>query len=394
VKRPSKAANVLLLLCTVAVSFIMLEIAARTILLRSGDRDRFLRYASARQLQSRPEFAAERLRFEPHRHLGYMPRRNFKRGDLTHNSLGYRDDEIAVPKPIGEFRIVCLGGSTTYTSGIEDTKQCYPNLLERELHERGYSNVNVINAGCDGWTSYETLINYELRVTELGPDAIIVMHGVNDIKARLVWPPSAFAGDNSGFRPAPPEDVFMPGVLEHSTLLRVVFIKAGWTKPHFDQRNSSRVTAADVFHGYEYERQRASGTYPSGLFEEVGIERMLAENDDRFYIRNVTNLVAMAEAGGVRVVLASIPYVQEDVMDGTGRPIRLDDAFLSALETSNQHLTELAERTNAVWFDLAADFPKNADLFVDGVHLNVEGAHLKARAFADYLIESSLLPST
>ncbi|MCP4644870.1 MAG: hypothetical protein GY851_30790 [bacterium] len=393
-KGPSKAANVLLLLCTAIAAFALLEVVARAVLTKSGDRDRFLRYASARQLQNHPQHAVERLRFEAHRYLGYMPRRNFARGELTHNALGYRDDEIVIPKPPGEFRIVCLGGSTTYTSGIQDTQQCYPNLLEKELHGRGYAHVNVINAGCDGWTSHETLINYELRVTELEPDAIIVMHGVNDIKARLVWPPEAFAPDNSGFRPAPAEDVFMSGVLEHSTLIRVVMIKAGWAKPHFDRRNSTRVTAADVFYGYEYERQRASGTYPNGFFREVDIERMLAENDDRYYIRNMTNLVAMAEAAGVGVVIATIPYVQEDVMDGSGRPIVLDDAFLSALETSNRHLKELTERTGAVWFDLARQFPKEPDLFVDGVHLNVEGAQLKSRAFADLLIGNGLIAST
>lgn len=59
-----------------------------------------------------------------------------------------------MPKPKGEYRIVCLGGSTTYTGWVDDYRLTYPALLQTELIDRGYA-VTVVNAGNEAWTSYE-----------------------------------------------------------------------------------------------------------------------------------------------------------------------------------------------------------------------------------------------
>ena len=90
-----------------------------------------------------------------------------------------------------------MGGSTTYSYDIEDFKKSYPDLLEKYLQKKDFDNIEVINAGGGGWSSWESLINLELRVLDLDPDLVIIYHGINDIHTRLVWPPEVYQGDNS-----------------------------------------------------------------------------------------------------------------------------------------------------------------------------------------------------
>ena len=62
-------------------------------------------------------------------------------------------------------------------------------MLEKILVEKyKYENIEVINAGVPGYTSWETLINFQFRVLDIEPDLIIIYHGTNDTHARLVLP--------------------------------------------------------------------------------------------------------------------------------------------------------------------------------------------------------------
>ena len=91
------------------------------------------------------------------------------------NDLGFRGEPIAPEKPPGTYRIVCLGGSTTWDE--------YPAVLEDELSEdfasRGLK-LEVINGGNVFWTSMESLINFITRCLPLQPDAVVVYHAIND----------------------------------------------------------------------------------------------------------------------------------------------------------------------------------------------------------------------
>ena len=51
----------------------------------------------------------------------------------------------------------------------------------------------------------------------------------------------------------------------------------------------------------------------------------------------------------------------------------------------------VAERSGAAFFDFAAVFPTDRRYFTDGRHNNEEGAALKAKLFADFLVTSGLL---
>jgi lysophospholipase L1-like esterase len=250
----------------------------------------------------------------------------------------------------------------------------------------------VVNAGVDGWTSYELLIDFAFRIQDIDPDLLIILCGMNDSYARIVWPPEAFKGDNSGFRAPLFDNVVMPSVLESSTLLRVVLIKLGLAESHFALRTLYDKTAAGSFYGFEWERQQAAGVYPQGIFKEVRLEQMLAANGTQYFTRNLENIIALAGHHGIRVLLASEPYQEPKTITGEDRPTIASPAFVKALKEAEQAMSALARKAGATWFNLEEAFPKEARYDVDGIHVNREGASMKAKLFADFIIENNLVP--
>jgi len=93
----------------------------------------------------------------------------------TLNSKGYRDIEHDTNKPPGSVRILILGDSLTYGTGVADN-DIYPRVLQRLAGE----NVEVISLGQQGWGTADELA--ALRRDGLGyrPDIVIVGVVTND----------------------------------------------------------------------------------------------------------------------------------------------------------------------------------------------------------------------
>jgi lysophospholipase L1-like esterase len=100
------------------------------------------------------------------------------------NSLGYRTHEYSVKKPPGTFRVVCVGGSTTFQGRSND--ETYPAILEARLRQK-YPNltIEVLNLGISGIQSGFWL-SREQALFELEPDVVLQYEGVNDIAWRAL----------------------------------------------------------------------------------------------------------------------------------------------------------------------------------------------------------------
>lgn len=95
------------------------------------------------------------------------------------NNLGFRDDDVALPKPAGVIRILCIGASTTAEGPTNELT--YPNMLEKKLERRfGEGRVEVVNCGIFAITS---VIEREKMPAYLAlePDLIIHYNFVNDV---------------------------------------------------------------------------------------------------------------------------------------------------------------------------------------------------------------------
>jgi len=286
----------------------------------------------------------EKLAFRPLPYVMYGLKPDFTRGGqrvATSNAHGFRGEAIEMPKPDGRYRIVCLGGSTTYSYAVDDDES-YPVQLEAALRGlRPDADIEVINGGIESYTTAESLNNLIFRVLELQPDAIVVYHGANDVRARR------YAN-------------YAPGY-EH--------YRRNWNGS-VDGFSGRRDYLGGVNELIQYERPDPPGDAAANL---------TASGTDA-YRRNLLSMVAVAQAHDVTAVLVSFAA---DTAHATneGQP-----ELLAGIAQHNTITRQVAEQQGAVWIDLASQLPADAGLFVDSVHLNAAGCKAKGEIIAADLV--------
>lgn len=376
---------------SIALTLGLLEVGVRLWFNHVASDAQVLFYGTLQEVRERGQKEGKALyKFEPHRYIGYVPAANFERDENRHNKWGYRGEEFPKIKPAGEFRIVCLGGSTTYTNFVPDSSLSYPALLQKELRERGYPHVRVINSGVPGWKSYESLINFQLRVLDLRPNMIIVYHGVNDTIARLVYPYRFYQTDNSGYTEHSPGWAQPVALWDRSMPLRMVRIHLGYTRSLSLVRNSFAAPVRSARY-WQFMNQIGTGTYPSRIFETFSVRDILEHNRPVAFQRNIMNLLASAQLNGVQPVLATFSVNSESLFPSSERSMNHPD-FRVGIEQQNAILKDIGARMGVPVFDFASVFPQERELFSDPVHMTKKGSQVKAKFFADFLTANELVP--
>ena len=292
--------------------------------------------------------------YVPHPYMGYTLRH--VPGSADRNKDGMRGPEVERHKPAGVVRILCLGGSTTWGSGLE-ADEAYPARLEALLAASGTNGsgrrYEVLNCGVPGYSTAESLIDLELRLFEFEPDAIVIYHGVND--ARLV--------QARGFEP------------DYSHM------RVAWREPRL-----SALSQWLWVHSYAYAwLARAGGFGPKSIRLE---DLIYVEGYDELYVpagggaagaegvaafvRNIASMVALARARGVEVLLTTFP------MRG-GPDAKVDGQnFAPTVGAMNRALVEYARAQGVPLCDFAAALDERRELFQDQAHLTAEGAAAQA----------------
>ena len=110
------------------------------------------------------------------------------RADLSDDvisSLGFRDSELAVPKPRGQKRILSLGDSSVFGSGVV-AAETYTQRIESALNPPGTTPENrpveVINAGVPAYSTYQSMVLLQ-QALPLSLDGLIVYNMNSDIMA-------------------------------------------------------------------------------------------------------------------------------------------------------------------------------------------------------------------
>lgn len=375
-----------------AIALAAVEAGANYYLWHVVSEDDFMILASINQIKARygDDFFIKSqsdngFRYSPHQYLGYIPTPNFVKGENRNNALGFRGEEISLVKPDGAYRIVAVGGSTTYSVDVDDYRDSYPHQLEDYLREQGFDHIEVINAGVGSYSSFQNFINIQFRVLPVQPDLIIVYQGYNDIHARFVYPYSEYQADNSGHIAPPITDTIMPEILEYSTALRIIGIRANLTKPH-SALDWHRYKLASSSRRDEFLNQWRAGAYPSGIFVEASAMEMLLNNPPTHFERNLESMVAVARQHEVDTLLVTFITSTEFNL-----PPVASEEYIFALKQHNDITRAVAERAVAEraetpLFDLAAVFPDDRSLFTDGRHMNEEGNRLRAQLIGDFVI--------
>lgn len=296
-----------------------------------------------------------------------------------HNRLGYRGAAFDVPKPDNTFRVFALGGSTTYGTGIT-TSEAYPAQLQRTLRdEYGYAEVEVVNAGVESYASFDSLANLTYHILDHEPDLLIIYHGINDVRARLV-DPAVYSGLNLQRGIWSPER--LQNQISPSVLLRFVGIQLG-IAPNPLQWETQLATPASVVRCGLEDMDCA----PLQLTQA----EVLAANPPIYFERNLRNMAAIAQANDVQIVFSTWAFSGED----TDLPnFMQNESLQAAVAEQNALILELGAELGVPVIDFAAGMPADSALWQDGMHMTPAGTAEQAAQYAAFLHENSLLPET
>ena len=337
------------------------EVCARIWLYYLAPRNVYPLYAVASEFPQATKYA-------PHHYFCYRLQPLYERGGTHHNSTGYRGKEIAVPKPEGCFRILVLGGSTTYGEFIDDDQGAFPAQLEERLRAEGYSQVEVINAGVPGYSSWESLADFQFHGLNFEPDLVIPYFGVNDVHCRLVVP-SSYQGDNSGRRIVWTEPAGVTWC-RYSVLSRIIGYHVGlWRDPGVD----SYVQAATSDPGTHGD-SRIIGNDPLSV---------LKANPPTYFERNLRLTAATAQSSGAKMLMATWAW-NDQIGDYVATP-----HYRQGLTELNDVVRSVATELDVCCYDFANQMPTDRHLWRDGRHVNAKGAELQANMFAHFITSNA-----
>lgn len=197
----------------------------------------------------------------------------FQNHNVKTNSLGFRCHEI---KPKNKTRIICMGASPTFGWGVryEDT---YPVLIGEELNKRNF-NVESINAGEIGYSSWQGVNLFRKIIIDLKPDIITVSYVINDIDKYRFFRSSAES--DSRLSALPQRVVFINNIIYQSKIFALMRNFA------FNHRSKKSIYYGSVYGDSYNENRRVS----------------LNE-----YENNLNTIADLAKANNIKVVFVVMP---------------------------------------------------------------------------------------
>ena len=297
------------------------------------------------------------------------------------NNLGYRNkNDFEFTKDSNVFRILALGGSTTWGYLLDNPDDTWPAQLEKMLNDVLSENsdidrIEVINGGLNYGTSAELLLHYLFRDRNLDPDIVILHTGGNDAKLLLF---NDYNPDYSFFRPGWTADIhrLRTGegfLIRHSNIIKMFYsfwLNDSVALPYINKQSKS----FDLRPQYYVQNARAN--------EPVGFESNLD-----LLIRNVIS-------DGAQPLLFPYVTVSDEQFDALSaesakrvaftRKIR--EGLVIALEKDNEVMERLSLEYQIPLISLSPDeIP--TEYFLDDAHLSKEGEAIKARFVANQICQ-------
>jgi len=273
--------------------------------------------------------------------LFYIPKDLFPGVDeLYVHTIRFRSGKVNVQKSPGVSRIICMGGSSTWGSGVGDN-ETWPAFLELIVREKGIE-AQIINAGISGYTSFQVMIFIREYLLRYNPDAFILYIGHNDMA--------------HSFGPYSEREL--------------------WEMMHGKRGRYGQVITA-------IQKQLSQVRLYNALrIAVVGAKQAWHSGEE-------------VSASRPNEFLANIRDIHE-LLKSEGTPLFLM-AEAMQLEDKDYHngMRELARRLNIPFKDIYADFKLRADverLFLDSVHLTPEGNRLVAAQAWNLLEKAGVMP--
>jgi lysophospholipase L1-like esterase len=330
------------------------------------------------------QFQTSNSGYVKHPHIGIVHRVPWNwENDIVINHLGFRGvTPESIEKTDGAYRIICIGGSTTFGVVAED--ETYPvqlsNILNDEVEGR---TIEVINAGVSSYTTVESLINLELRLLDYQPNMIVIYHAINDLRGN--WIPN-FKSDYTHYTKS----------WEYETTSEYL--------AKFEDVGDSFLEENSVFYWIVRNRlqnwvlSRIINTHPDNYITEPVREFKTAKP----FKRNILNMIAIAKLHGIEVVLSSFAlnlskdwpdekkqkyFIEQNPFNMSPNSI---DETIDGIEAHNTVIREIAGATNVIFVDNGGIIPADESLFTDAMHPNAAGNALLARNIADVIKKNGI----
>lgn len=268
-----------------------------------------------------------------------------------------------------KYRIICLGGSTTYGDAVQKGEETYPAQMENILKKMSY-DIDIVNCGLSYYSSAECFATLAFRGVYLKPDIVILHIGLNDIEPLLS--PNEYQPDYSHWRKAENQT-------NNNKFIR--FWKApSWTVKvlslYFFNPASAGMCGTQITTWKEaaLAKNNIDSRYPSGLRQ------------------NLLNSIAVCRGiGAIPIVVLDNSNITRK-NSSTNTNLNQSDAEYAnkrigkALEINNFVMDSLAKSLNVSVIPFNEFKTSNEEYWVDQCHLNSKGEYEKAHYIINNLL--------
>lgn len=324
-------------------------------------------------------------------------------GKFTINSLGLRSRELQMED---QFKILCLGGSTTIDLYLDD-KETWTARLENKLNCSGkFPHTWVGNCGKSSMASLHNLLHIEHAFPFLPkPDLVVILVGVNDLQLYVLK--SSYMQNMSPELHLSWAFSWIPHRQRrvHATGETAPFYE-GWALYALGEKAWKRWESRHVMHtprgagGLKMLRDARQGKVT--LVETI--DETVVEKGKKQFCENLTNLVHAARQGGFPVVFCTQPTLWSEepspreaalyLAGGVGphtewieKKMYYSPKLLNRLmEEFNDVTRRVCREHDLLCVDLARLLPKKAEYFYDDMHFSEAGAREVAEIIGDHLI--------
>jgi lysophospholipase L1-like esterase len=285
--------------------------------------------------------------------------------DQFHPYLQLMPQEHLVDKMEKQFKVFCLGGSTT--EFVDSTGLGWPERAQELLKTKYNKQMKIYNFGRQWYTTQHTLINYNANLRSYRPNVIMTMDGINDLLQNAdfsYFSTGTFREDYGHFWGPMRRLVSQPTLASAA----VQSLRLFWYCP------KRQVIDTESFPG-------------------------LAA-----YRRNLKTIIDMARVDGTEVILLTQAFLMKDDMNERERAALTmvnreaigarkkwsAKTAKSGMEQYNQAVIEIAKRENLRLLDLEKVIPKTLEYLRDDVHYTDKAFVIISEYVAEMLNSTSL----
>jgi len=320
------------------------------------------------------------------------------------NSFGFRSKQFQIKKPKDTFRIITLGDSCTFGTGVSD-EHTYSAFLEKKLNGRlNNKKYEVINAGVPAFMSYQALIRLESELMDLGPDLIILFIGWNDMGYSLI---------SHYFESLPGGWIFAEDLASYntkdilSTDAKIESIKEVLHKCSAFFRWLEEVGRKMKKRQQKYRKQGSESDGDVDIDKLIKRHEKLPERDNlaalKQYIRNMKHIFLLTKGRNIKTLVLSWPTILSENMNYEEKKLMKPQlnggnsfrGFYNMYGNYQEAIREICKQNDVLYFDIAkyfrADRGAKLELFQDMGHFTDKGNELFSDKLFDALIDLKII---